>query len=525
MRIGFCSLYSWRPHVEHLHFLANLARRAGHEAHFLSCDGDLPVCYTRAMRDRPAWRECLECRAGGIRSYEKRNVSSLGRHLRAGAVHQSEARREWAHSSASTLGRFESDEDYGSQGFTDLVDQLEPVVRMSYAAARDWIESRRLDAVCVFNGRMDATRSILEAARSLNVRLLSVERTWLGDGLHLLPDENCLGLQAINRLVGHWKDIPLTESQARRAATFVARRFLGTNVREWRAYNTGAHAVSWPVADAARRILLIPSSRNEVWGHPDWQPHWTDATAGYDAIIERLNLRGQDMVLRCHPNWGEKIGSRDGSASEHHYTDWARKRGVHCIGSTDRASTMSLLAECDAVVLANGSAAMEAGFLGKQVISIAPSIYQAAGIRTEALTPEDLASLHLWSDLPESERAQKALQIARQTLRFLFTMIYRVPQYTREVRADSTTRFRYSPDADPTRFVELLRTGELRADDESRAADSEGESIVLQMIRSLNWQNLARAQEIAPSDWKPLRRRWSRRPVDWLGRRKPVGDR
>ncbi len=525
MRIGFCSLYSWRPHVEHLHFLANLARRAGHEAHFLSCDGDLPICYTRAMRDRPAWRECLECRAGGIRSYEKHRVSSLGAHARKGSARQAEARRDWAHSSASTLGRFESDDDYRGDEFVRLVDQLEPVVRMSYAAALDWIQSRRLDAVCVFNGRMDATRSIVEAARTLGVRLLSVERTWFGDGLHLLPDENCLGLQAINRLVGYWKDIHLTESQARRAAAVVARRFLGTNVREWRAYNTHARAISWPVAGASRRILLIPSSRNEVWSHPDWQPHWTDATAGYDAIMERLGLRGEDLVLRCHPNWGEKIGTRDGSASERHYTKWAHMRGIHCIGSTDRASTMSLLAECDAVVLANGSAAMEAGFLGKQVISIAPSIYQAAGIRTEALTPSDLADLHLWSELPESDRARNEVQIARQTLRFLYTMIYRVPQYTQEVRADSTTRFRYSPDPDPNRFIELLRTGELRADDESRAENSEGEDLVLKSIRAFDWKTLARAQEAAPEQWLPIRRRWSRRVIDWLGRRKPVGDR
>jgi hypothetical protein len=200
-------------------------------------------------------------------------------------------------------------------------------------------------------------------------------------------------------------------------------------------------------------------------------------------------------------------------------------RGIHCIGSTDRASTMSLLAECDAVVLANGSAAMEAGFLGKQVISIAPSIYQAAGIRTEALTPSDLADLHLWSELPESDRARNEVQIARQTLRFLYTMIYRVPQYTQEVRADSTTRFRYSPDPDPNRFIELLRTGELRADDESRAENSEGEDLVLKSIRAFDWKTLARAQEAAPEQWLPIRRRWSRRVIDWLGRRKPVGDR
>lgn len=186
---------------------------------------------------------------------------------------------------------------------------------------------------------------------------------------------------------------------------------------------------------------------------------------------------------------------------------------------------MSLLAECDAVVLANGSAAMEAGFLGKQVISIAPSIYQAAGIRCAALTQADVAALRLWSDLSEHEVARNAIGIARQTLRFLFTMIHRIPQYTREVRADSTTRFRYSPDADPQRFIELLRTGELREDDDRSAEVPDGENYVLHAIRSRSWETLARAQENAPAGWAPLRRRWSRRVIDLMSQYKPVGDR
>ena len=55
MRIGFASVYSWRPHVEHLAFLARMVEKAGHETHFLTCDADLDNCYTREMRGRPGW--------------------------------------------------------------------------------------------------------------------------------------------------------------------------------------------------------------------------------------------------------------------------------------------------------------------------------------------------------------------------------------------------------------------------------------------------------------------------------------
>jgi hypothetical protein len=182
MRIGFATIYAWRPHVEHAYFLARLAEKAGHEAFFLTCDADLPACYTREMRDRPAWRECLECRAGGLRSYTRRNVSSLGDCV---AGDTAEAPVEWVHSSASTLGRFESAADYASPAFERIAERLLPAVQLSYRAARAWIRRERLDAVCVFNGRMDATRAILEAARSLGVRVVSLERTWFGDGLQI----------------------------------------------------------------------------------------------------------------------------------------------------------------------------------------------------------------------------------------------------------------------------------------------------------------------------------------------------
>ena len=51
LRVGFATVYAWRPHVEHLMFLAGLAKQAGHETFFLACDADLPACYTREIRD------------------------------------------------------------------------------------------------------------------------------------------------------------------------------------------------------------------------------------------------------------------------------------------------------------------------------------------------------------------------------------------------------------------------------------------------------------------------------------------
>src|SRR3954462_15196044 len=96
LRIGFPSIYAWRPHAEHLMFLAGLARQAGHETFFLACDADLPACYTRELRAvRPDWMECLFCRGGGVRSFTGSRVSSIGALDTAGSRPPLDQALEW----------------------------------------------------------------------------------------------------------------------------------------------------------------------------------------------------------------------------------------------------------------------------------------------------------------------------------------------------------------------------------------------------------------------------------------------
>lgn len=524
IRVGFAAIYSWRPHVEHLYFLATLARKAGHETFFLVCDGDLPACYTRELKSHAAWRECIQCRVGGIRSFAANNVASIGK-MSATADVFPEASLEWALSSASTLGRFESDADYRGEEFTKLASRLFPAVQVSYQAARAWIQKYKLDAVCIFNARMDVTRAIHEAAKSLGVRAVSVERTWFGDGLQLFPDENCLGLRSVDELVAAYRDRPLTREQAQRAAAHVAGRFLRRNVTEWRAYNLGATVVPWPVTQCRRKILLIPGSRNEIWGHPQWRSEWREPTEAYEALIKELALEPSDIVLRCHPNWGEKIGKRDGALPERYYTEWAARRGVRCIPSLDRTSTIGLIEQCDAIVVANGSAALEAGILGKQVIGIAPATYQEAGFRDSVCAPEQLRSLRLHVDLKQEQREEVARRISRQALRFCYTMVSRIAQYAKFVKADTSAHYRYDLTADPERFTRLLVSGRLEADDATFAEDPEGEDEVLDLVSRKQWNLLCAQPGIPVKRYAHLQRRPLWRAVDWVAKWKPIGDR
>ncbi len=517
MRLGFSNVYAWRPHVEHIHFLSHLAKQAGHEVSFLSCDSDLSWCYAKALHPlRTDFLSCIRCQIGGIRSYEGEHVHSIGM-LSNNSTEKPSQLSEWGLSSAATLARFETESDFSSTQFHQMAAKFEESLYRTYNSAVNWIERERLDGVCVFNGRIDATRAIMEAARHKSIPFVSVERTLFGDGLQLLPGENCLGLSSIDKLVDDWKDKPLSRTQALKAASHVATRFLRINNKEWRAYNQSAVNAHWPVSHGQRRILILPSSQNEFWGHPDWKSQWPDSTSAFDALIVRLNLKSNEVILRCHPNWAERIGSSDGHKSEEYYTAWAKQRGIYCIPSIDKTSTLSLIEQCDAIVINGSSAAIEAGILGKQVIATQRSFYARADFQSNSMSPDQLNDVSFRFFRDNDEQHQISEHIARQVLRFVYTMAYRIPQYVAHVHCVTTTRYAYYEGADPNRFTQLFHTGTLQADDSSYPSDTTQETEILALIRQRQWQALLDAT-VQPQREASLKihRRWMFRPVDGL---------
>jgi len=524
MKIGFASLYSWRPHVEHMSYLANLVKSDGHETEFLVCDGDFSSCYTKEIRDvRPSWQECVLCKVGGLRSYFGTNITSIG-DLQDGGVYPPPEIKSWGKSSAATLGRFESNEDFIGSDFLEISKRLEPSIEKAYIATVNWIQKNNIDAVIVFNGRMDVTKAVFEAAKAKNIKVASLERTWFGDGLQILPQEDCLGLKGVNDIVRDWANRPLSKKQASRAASYIASRFLGKNHTEWRSYNPNANIQSWPSEGARHKILLIPGSRNEIWGHPDWESEWSHPIDAYDALIEHFKLNPCDIVLRAHPNWGEKIGKVDGVLPESFYMDWAKKRGIFTIPSTSNISTLGLIEQSDAVVVSSGSAALEAGALGKQIIGVGPSNYQNAGIREDATTRAALSRLSLRKSLSPYIQDCIENEVRRKTLRFAYTITSRLPQFVDFVKCKTPTSYVYKSGGDPDRLIDLLCSEKISPNDPTYVEEDLEESGFVDSMRSKNWQKLMCDSEEF-DEYEPLSRRFIYKSVDWLRGRMKHGDR
>jgi hypothetical protein len=516
MRIGFVNMFSFRPHVEHLYYLASLLSGGGHDVFFLTCDGSVSNCYPRAIKGTSKIVECPKCIFGGVRGYSSKNITSIGHGSASIAV---DVLDSLALSSSCTLNRTESEEEWNEPDVIAVRESLHGPIQTVYQSALRWIEDNNLEGVICFNGRMDLTRAVTYAFEQAGVPYVTHERTWFGDGLQLIPNANCLSLRALSEMVKEYDDKPLTTSQAKIAGKLAGERFLQTNSLEWRLYNENPEPAPWPLKGVGAKVLIIPSSKNEFAGHDEWRTEWKDNTKALDDLFDAFAIRPEQVVVRCHPNWAENIGKAVGDRSLALYKNWAKKNNIYCISSGEKASTYDLIQQADIVVLNGGSSAVEAGVCGKQVICLGPSTYQEAGFVRVFRDKRAMYAEHALTSLDPD-------MVIRKTLRFLYLRSHRFAQYVEHVRALETTRYKYFEGADPERIISMFKTGKMTADDVSFASDSLGENEVVEALKNKNWKALAVHEvERVKLNSLSIQRRFGLRWIDDFRAKMPRGDR
>lgn len=515
MRIGFANLFSFRPHIEHLYYLANLLRGASHEVFFLTCDAGVSNCYPRALKGTSKLNECLKCVAGGVRSYPVGSITSISS---GSSKLDFKVLDALALSSSCTLNRTESDRDWDLPEVIAVRESLHEPVNAVHQSAVRWIEDNKLDSVICFNGRMDISRALTYACEKTGIKYVTHERTWFGDGLHLIPNANCLSIAAVNKMAFEFQNKPLTLTQAKLAAKLVSERFLQRNSLEWRVYNKNPEPVSWPTNSSGLRVLVLPSSRNEFSGHDEWKSGWKDNTEALDDLFEAFSIKPEQVVVRCHPNWSEKIGKTIGDRSSVVYDEWTKKRKIHCISSFEKSNTYDLIQQADIVVMNGGSAAVEAGVCGKQIICLGPVNYEKAGFVRVFRNRDELYRAGAMTPLDSNI-------VIRKTLRFIYLSARRFPQYSDHVRAVSTIKYSYFEGASPDRIVSMLKTGFVEADDATYAVDSCAEDSVVDELKKGNWAQLSDHVPIRP-DLKILKieRRAGLRWIDDFRSKMTKGD-
>ena len=481
MRVGLVNIFSFRPHVEHLMFLGKLLERAGHDVCYLTCDSSVSNCYARQLKGTSKVIECSQCIVGGVRSYATKKITSIS----VAESNISDQRiDDMCLSSSCTLTRTESEVEWNEAQVVGIRESLYSSVATTYGSTVRWINNNQLDGVICFNGRMDLTRGVIEACRDLGVPFITHERTWFGDGLNLTPNGNCLALGPLSKMVDEFSSRPLTKRQAQIAGKYIGDRFLQKNSLEWRLYNKNPEPAPWPInSEKGKRVLIIPSSKNEFAGHDDWKSGWSSNTDALNDFFECFAISPKNAVVRCHPNWSENIGRVSGERSLGHYRKWAKKSGVYFISSESKLSTYDLIQQADIVLVNGGSSSVEAGACGKQVICLGPSTYQKSGFVQTFMSKSDMKE-HTLLNLDSDE-------IRRKTLRFIYVRSHRHPQFTRYVKALETTKYSYCQGADAERIIQMFSSGELEADDPAFSDSEFGEDAIVQMLESSDWGGLS----------------------------------
>lgn len=483
MKVGFVNIFSYRPHVEHLKYLQQLLEEAGHETFFLTCDASVTNCYTRALKGTGKLKECSKCIVGGIRSYSSENITSISSGITSPEL-PTNVINEIALSSSCTLNRTESELEWNDPDVVSIRDSLHEPVLTTYRSAMKWISDNQLDAVICFNGRMEMTRAVTYACEQSGIPYITHERSWFGDGLNLIPNANCLSIKALREMVKDFDSKPLNKKQAHFSARLIALRFLQQNTLEWRLYNKDAESVVWPEKSKGRKVLVLPSSKNEFAGNAEWKTGWVDNTSALDDFFDAFSVNPADVVVRFHPNWAENIGKISGARALQHYTNWAKERGVHFISSEEKADTYDLIQQADMVVMNGGSSSVEAGACGKQVICLGPSSYDACGFVRTFVNKDDLNRANALNDIdPEI--------VIRKTLRFVYLRAKRFPQFVDFVKAIKTTEYEYFYGASSERIIDMFKTGLLQADDTTFSDIESEEDSVIELLKNKEWQLLS----------------------------------
>jgi hypothetical protein len=368
---------------------------------------------------------------------------------------------------------------------------------------------------------MDMTRAVTYACEKLGIPYITCERTWFGDGLRLIPNANCLSIKALSQMMIQYNDKPLSYNQAVIASKLLSKRFTKQNSLEWRVYNNDAKKIVWPTKTSRERILILPSSRHEFAGHKEWATEWSSNTEALEAFIDAYNIHPNQLVLRCHPNWSEKIGKIYGTKSHEHYLKWAKKMGIKYIRSDENADTYSLIEQSDMVILNGGSSAVEAGACGKKVVCIGPATYQTASFCT---TLKDFDSI---SRFNPSANNLSSDDIIRSTLRYVYLRAARFPQFVHYVKAQTTTHYSYFAGADPLRLINMARSGRILPDDSKVASDKNDENLILLMTKNKRWKDILSIKELEKGKKEPLyiKRRLLFKWVDQARNIFPRGDR
>lgn len=414
--IGVAQIYPWRPHGAQRDYLVQLAVEAGYAVSELVCSGSRVSCYDKQYQTL-GWgglEHCVKCRLGARKAGDGVSAFKLDWSTKTLTIDGEEGAML---SNRAALMRAELTEDITQgPGATGLLHAY----RVGYHSTLRWIAECGVDLILLFNGRIDILRGVMDAARFAGVDFASYERSWFGNGLMLIPHENCLGLKLMQELGQSVGKMDLCQADITKAENVVRRRVERLGSNEWRDFQIGRSVKNSSTGNGTARpheVLVLPSSMYEVWGHPDWKTGWRDNFEAMEWLQARIGVPWARWTIRGHPIWHQRVGKSLGEHASRRYREFCAVRNIRYIEAGSSEHTSDLIDLSELVVINGGSSVIDAVWRGKPVISLSESAFRLSGICPTALSAAD----HI--DMPDDATRRQ------QLIRFIHGMNRLMPTF------------------------------------------------------------------------------------------------
>ena len=258
----------------------------------------------------------------------------------------------------------------------ELIQRVGPKVLNTYINTFNsmyyYLKELKISYLVVFNGRFVNEKAAVAAAKHLGIRIIYHEAS--RDNSYSLSCFSPHSITGYKKLAAALTENVDSEDISRDSLSWYRSRITGTNP-------DSAHFQSrWEYFDEAprqeplarKRISVFTTSDDEYLGlSGDWDLPQKQSQRKWITSIVKIALKHDyEVILRLHPNLKTKSKSL-----QKEWKQLADIEGITIIGFADRDNSYNLVKSSHLVVTCGSTIAMEAGFLGKPVLSVGTGIY------------------------------------------------------------------------------------------------------------------------------------------------------
>lgn len=401
MRIGIFVFYPFRPHTSHLIYIKRNLEILGHVVFEYRCNGMLDSCFYRIEKSKSPLA-CMACSHTINRSKFNQNDLKYSKDWMAKGV-------------LATLKRIEYWSTDTDEKYEELLSQLNKDLAYTDAKFSNWLVNNSIDYVIGFNGRMDHTAVAFNRCKELSIPFASFESLWFGNGLQILPNADCLSLDYWHRMNRYFSDRPLTKTQLNKVWPYVKKKLKSGFDGEWRQFDFEINKK----IDA--EVLVLPSSRSEFLGHPDYISEWGHSTEGFSSFIAEMGINPSKVVVKAHPIWLQAVRGIEQDSAFELYKKWCQEKGYYF--DYDAGVDPKYLASQVKFILVNGSsAAIELGLHGYKIVCVERSKYSFSGVCVDYLNNR------------QEIKFREKKEVFKSTVRFMYGVMFRLGSLEGDVR-------------------------------------------------------------------------------------------